>query len=201
MTENIEEEKKKHSFYVKRKRDPSKDYIDKKKFTDAVIVYVTDLKASVYPSNSPPPDVSNYVAKCFMDISTKMSTLHNFSQYTYREEMVMDAVENCLKAIKNFDDTAPTRAGTPNAFGYFSQIIYWAFLRRIEKENKQLDIKAKFKMMSPVDEFLVQSDNSPGGKAVAQNYLNVIRGRIDRVRETDLDFKDWKKSQKELEDE
>ena len=73
-----------------------------------------------------------------------MSHKANFVRYTYREEMVMDAVENCLKAIENYNIDKATRTGKPNAFAYFTQIAWYAFLRRIEKEKKQQDIKMKY---------------------------------------------------------
>ena len=80
----------------------------------------------------------------FLKIAEGLSHKANFVRYTYREEMVMDAVENCLKAIENYNLETATRTGKPNAFAYFTQISWYAFLRRIQKEKKQQDIKIKY---------------------------------------------------------
>jgi hypothetical protein len=95
-------------------------------------------------SNQTVPIVPNYIAECFLRISEGLSHKSNFIRYTYREEMVMDAVENCLKAIHNYDLSTATRTGRPNAFAYFTQISWYAFLRRIAKEKKQQDIKLSY---------------------------------------------------------
>ena len=80
--------------------------------------------------------VPDYIAKCFLKICEGLSHKSNFVRYTYREEMVMDAVENCLNAVGNYNIEAATRKGKPNAFGYFTQISWFAFIRRIKKEKK-----------------------------------------------------------------
>ena len=73
-----------------------------------------------------------------MKIATHLSYKPNFINYTFREEMVADGVENCLQYIDNFN---PDKSKNP--FAYFTQIIYFAFLRRIQKEKKYLYIKYK----------------------------------------------------------
>ena len=79
----------------------------------------------------------------------------------------MDGVENCLKALANYDGDAKTRSGNPNAFGYFTQISWFAFLRRITKEKKQHDLKLKFIAESGLDEFMVDPNEDPAvAKAV-----------------------------------
>ena len=103
----------------------------------------------------PAPMMPRYVAECFLKIAEGLSHKSNFVRYTYREEMVMDAVENCLRAVKNYDIDAATRKGKPNAFGYFTQISWYAFLRRIQKEKKQQDVKLKFLAESGLEEFMV----------------------------------------------
>ena len=84
------------------------------------------------------PVVPDYVASCLLKIANRLSTKPNFINYTFREEMVSDGIENCINYINNFD---PQKSQNP--FGYFTQIIYYAFLRRIQKEKKQLYIKHK----------------------------------------------------------
>ena len=88
--------------------------------------------------NPPPPIVSDYMGECFYKIATHLSYRPNFINYTYREEMVGDGIENCIRYAKNFN---PEKSKNP--FAYFTQIIYYAFLRRIAKEKKQTTIKEK----------------------------------------------------------
>ena len=101
----------------------------------------------------------------------------------------MDAVENCLKAIKNYDIDTATRTGTPNAFAYFTQISLYAFLRRIEKEKKQQDIKLKYIANVGIDELVDNQDGDmPNDEAMA--FVDNLRSRIDGVRANDLYWKD-----------
>jgi hypothetical protein len=116
------------------------DYVNNKDFSAAVVEYVqyaNEDKAKGKEARQIP----NYIGECFMKIANGLSRSPNFMNYSYREDMVMDAVENCVKAITNYDITKPTRTGNPNAFSYFTQISWFAFLRRIAKEKKQADIK------------------------------------------------------------
>ena len=85
-----------------------------------------------------PPVIPDYVGACLLKIANRLSTKPNFINYTFREEMVSDGIENCINYINNFD---PKKSKNP--FAYFTQIIYYAFLRRIQKEKKQLYIKHK----------------------------------------------------------
>ena len=119
-------------------------YVNNAKFSQAVVEYCTELQAAKAARKNDLPKVTNYIAECFLKISEGLSHKHNFIRYTYREEMVMDAVENCLRAIENYNIEAATRSGNPNAFAYFTQIAWYAFLRRIAKEKKQQDIKLRY---------------------------------------------------------
>ncbi len=121
----------------------SKDYINNKMFSEAVFEYVKQCN-ECKENNTEIPMVTDYIALGFKQISEGLARKPNFIGYSYREEMIMDAIENCLKAIKNYNIEAATRSGNPNAFAYFTQISYYAFLRRIAKEKKQQDIKEKF---------------------------------------------------------
>jgi hypothetical protein len=87
----------------------------------------------------PIPPVTNYIGECFMKIAEHLSQRPNFINYPFREDMISDGVENCLQYAHNFDDSK-----SKNPFSYFTQIIYFAFLRRIEKEKKQAYIKYKW---------------------------------------------------------
>ena len=127
-------------------------YVDNKLFSQSVVEYVESvIKAKEAETDF--PKVTDYIAKCFIKISEGLSHRPNFVRYTYRDEMVMDGVENCLKAIYNYNIDTATRTGKPNAFSYFTQIAYFAFIRRIVKEKKQTDIKFKFMEQANIEDF------------------------------------------------
>lgn len=128
-------------FFMARKK--SENYINNKEFSAAVMEYVEKCN-ECKKAGEEMPIVPNYVALGFQQIAEGLSHRPNFISYSYRDEMVMDAVENCLKAIRNYNIEAATRTGNPNAFAYFTQISYYAFLRRIAKEKKQQDIKDSY---------------------------------------------------------
>ena len=167
-------------------------YVNNKEFSEAVVEYVKDVNAAV-EKDLQIPVVPNYVAECLLKIAERLSHKSNFVRYTYREEMVMDAVENCLKALGNYDVDAATRGGKPNAFGYFTQISWYAFLRRIQKEKKQQDLKLKFIAESGLDEFMVDPDEDPAVAKAVQNFVDNLRRRIDDVKAKDEKFNTYKK--------
>jgi len=112
-------------------------YVDNKKFLEAMIEY-RDRCEKAKSRNRKKPEVTNYIGECFLKIATHLSYRPNFINYTYRDEMISDGIENCLQYVKNFN---PEKSKNP--FAYFTQIIYYAFLRRIQKEKKQVHIKNK----------------------------------------------------------
>jgi hypothetical protein len=114
-----------------------KHYINNPDFLQALIDYKEACKQAKKEKKSPPP-IPNYIGECFMKIAEGLSHKPNFINYTYRDEMMSDGIENCLMYFGNFD---PTKSKNP--FAYFTQIIYYAFLRRIQKEKKQLYVKYK----------------------------------------------------------
>ena len=112
-------------------------YIDNKGFHSAMIAW-KELCKEAEEAGEEKPQVTNYIGECFLKIANGLSYRPNFINYTYRSEMVSDGIENCLQYIHNFD---PEKSKNP--FAYFTQIIYYAFLRRIQKEKKQTHIKNK----------------------------------------------------------
>jgi hypothetical protein len=166
-------------------------YVNNANFSSAVVEYVQSLNEAK-DKNQTLPKVPNYIAECFMKIAEGLSHKSNFIRYTYREEMVMDAVENCLKAIENYNIEAATRTGKPNAFAYFTQITWYAFLRRIAKEKKQQDIKVKYMMQSPITE-LTDGELDETASIVIQSYVDQLKVRIDQVKERDAAIKEFAK--------
>lgn len=116
------------------------DYVNNAIFSEEVMIYVNGV-TSAKEAGGEPPNIPNDIGEAFMKICNGLARSPSFMNYSYREDMVMDAVENCVKAIMNYDVTKTTRTGAPNAFSYFTQIAYFAFLRRIAKEKKQTTIK------------------------------------------------------------
>ena len=165
-------------------------YVNNKEFSLAVVDYCNRLQKAQKQKSKKIPVIDNYIAECFLKIAEGLSHKSNFIRYTYREEMVMDAVENCLKAIKNYDIETATRTGTPNAFAYFTQIAWYAFLRRIDKEKKQQDIKLKY-MANIEYEDLVDNENSTEQSDEAGQFLvDTLRQKIDDIKSVDRYWKD-----------
>tara|TARA_B100000809_G_scaffold187705_1_gene186013 strand:- start:905 stop:1486 length:582 start_codon:yes stop_codon:yes gene_type:complete len=168
-------------------------YVNNREFSYAVVDYVK-LANDAKVNDEKNPVVPDYIAICFMKICEGLSHKPNFVRYTYRDEMVMDGVENCLKAIYNYNIDTATRTGKPNAFSYFTQIAYFAFIRRIVKEKKQTDIKFKFMEQANIEDFVSSIDvNSP----IDQSFLDTLREKISKIKETDRAIKDFKKDEKE----
>lgn len=172
-------------------------YVNNKDFSEAVVEYIKTVKEAE-ASGREIPKVTNYIAVSFLKIAEGLSHKVNFIRYTYRDEMVMDAVENCLKAIHNYDIEAATRSGNPNAFAYFTQICWYAFLRRIAKEKKQQDIKIKFISQSPFDEFALANADEES-IAAAHAFVDQLKGKIDQLKEKDTYFDSLAKEEKKKE--
>ena len=170
-------------------------YVNNREFSEAVVAYVSTVNEA-RENDKPLPVVTDCIAQCFLKICEGLSHKANFVRYTYREEMVMDAVENCLKAIENYNIESATRTGKPNAFAYFTQISWYAFLRRIEKEKKQQNIKMKYLAQSGIENFLDNESGEAGANMVAQQFIDTLRLRIDSVKEADSQFKEYYKKEK-----
>jgi hypothetical protein len=112
-------------------------YVNNKDFLEAITVFKNKVREAEEQGKTR-PRIPHYIGDCFLKIATHLSYKPNFVNYTFREDMISDGVENCVQYINNFD---PEKSKNP--FAYFTQIIYYAFLRRIQKEKRQNDIKQK----------------------------------------------------------
>ena len=112
-------------------------YVNNADFLAALIKYHEDC-AKAKEVDGPEPKIPNYIGECFLKIAEHLSRKPNFISYTYRDEMISDGVENCIMYFRNFDP-----AKSKNPFAYITQIIFYAFLRRIQKEKKQCYVKMK----------------------------------------------------------
>jgi hypothetical protein len=143
-----------------------KNYINNGDFMAALIAYKEAKKLN---ENAPIP---NYIGECFMKIAEGLSHKPNFINYTYRDEMIGDGIENCLMYFENFN---PDKSNNP--FAYFTQIIYFAFLRRIAKEKKQTYVKYKAtEQFGILDEFemMEMEDGTTKQFALYDNLVEFI---------------------------
>ena len=171
-------------------------YVNNAQFSEAVVEYVKHAR-EVESQGLEKPQINDYIASCFLKIAEGLSHKANFVRYTYREEMMMDAVENCLKAIDNYNLETATRTGKPNAFAYFTQISWYAFLRRIEREKKQQDIKMRYLTESGIEDLISEESQNDDAFRQTQAFVDELRGRIDIVKESDKVVKEYEKGQRQ----
>jgi hypothetical protein len=127
-------------------------YVNNKDFLEAITVFKNKVKEAE-ASGKPKPRIPHYIGDCFLKIANHLSYKPNFVNYTFREDMISDGVENCVQYINNFD---PEKSKNP--FAYFTQIIYYAFLRRIQKEKRQNDLKEKLLERTGYDQVMHTDD-------------------------------------------
>ena len=142
-------------------------YVNNEKFLQAMKDWKEQCK-DAEEAGDEPPRISDYIGECFLKIANGLSFRPNFINYTYRQEMISDGIENCLQYIHNFN---PEKSKNP--FAYFTQIIYYAFLRRIQKEKKQSHVKNKLIENMTVDETLIDSGDfdNPFVDYLQKNFL------------------------------
>ena len=148
------------------KRQQKQHYVDNQEFLGEIIKYKEKVRIAA-EKGDPKPRVNNYIGGCFLKIATHLSYRPNFINYMYKDDMVCDGIENCIQYIDNFDP-----AKSKNPFAYFTQIVYYAFLRRIPKEKRQMEIKDKIIEKSGYDHvFTVDGDTDTG--------YNQIKSRLE----------------------
>ena len=132
------------------KNTKKEHYVDNKAFLAAMVEYRKIFEKAKKEKKDIPP-VTDYIGGCFLKIANHLSYRPNFINYTFRDDMISDGIENCLQYLNNFD---PSKSNNP--FAYFTQIIYYAFVRRIQKEKKQVIIKHKILTDSNFDDMTLQ---------------------------------------------
>jgi len=156
-----------------RTKKKSVHYVDNAKFLEAMKEWKDQCK-DAEASGDEKPKISNYIGECFLKIANGLSYRPNFINYSYRQEMISDGIENCLQYIHNFD---PDKSKNP--FSYFTQIIYYAFVRRIQKEKKQTTIKHKLIMDANYDDVTLQ----PGDDSEFKNQFREFLQKNTRIEE------------------
>ena len=134
------------------RRKRSEHYVNNKEFLAALEVYIAQVNRAKL-NDTEPPQIPRYIGECFLKIANHLSYKPNFVNYMFKDDMICDGIENCVRYIHNFN---PEKSKYP--FAYFTQIIYYAFLRRISQEKKQLEIKNKILEKSNFDEVFDSND-------------------------------------------
>ena len=161
----------------------SEHYVNNKEFYQALVDYTKRVEQDFYSKHSRiptreersknwdgKPPIPNYLGDCFLRIANHLAYKPNFVNYMFKDDMICDGIENCVQYIHNFDTTRS------NPFAYFTQIVYYAFLRRIAKEKKQLEIKSKIIERSGYDEVFTVDDSDFGGH---YSDMNTIKDNIN----------------------
>jgi hypothetical protein len=173
----------------------TKNYINNQDFLQALAEYKAAAKVAKEKKLKPPP-IPNYIGECFMKIAEGLSHKPNFINYTYRDEMIADGIENCLMYFANFDETK-----SKNPFAYFTQVIFYAFLRRIQKEKKQLYVKYKAtEMFGILDEFeMLEGEDGSTRQFELYDNIGEFIENYEIAKKNKKDEKDAKKKPKGLE--
>jgi hypothetical protein len=150
---------------VMTKRKRSEHYVNNKEFLAALIKYREDIEIAQI-QGKPKPRITNYLGECFLKIATHLSFKPNFVNYMFKDDMICDGIENCVQYIHNFN---PEKSQNP--FAYFTQIIHYAFLRRIQKEKKQLEIKNKILEKSGYDQVFDDNNTVDGSNYSDYNSI------------------------------
>ena len=126
-----------HNYGTMARPKKSEHYVNNKEFLNALENYFAEVERAKL-NDKPKPVIPKYIGECFLKIANHLSYKPNFVNYMFKDDMICDGIENCVQYINNFN---PEKSSNP--FAYFTQIVHYAFLRRIQKEKKQLEIKEK----------------------------------------------------------
>ena len=159
---------------------PPVHYVDNDKFLAALIEYKIKTDAAkakgLTRNDAKWPRVPEYIGDCFLKIATHLAYRYNFIGYTFRDDMISDGIENCLTYVTNFD---PERGKKP--FAYFTQIAFYAFVRRIVKEQKQLATKYKYIESMDLHDMITQNQDSG---EFENEFLKYLQEQLDKVEES-----------------
>ena len=148
-----------------RRRTKNEHYVNNKEFLAALIRYQEDIEIAKL-QDKPKPVIPRYIGECFLKIANHLSFKPNFVNYMFKEDMISDGIENCVQYIHNFN---PEKSKNP--FAYFTQIIHYAFLRRIQREKRQLEIKNKILEKSGYSEVFDDSNKIDGDNYSDYNQI------------------------------
>ena len=158
---------------VKLNKKKTEHYVDNKVFLEEMKKYRKKV-LSARKRNRRDPPINDYIGECFLKIANHLSYRPNFINYTYKEDMISDGIENCLTYVANFD---PEKSNNP--FAYFTQIIYYAFIRRIQKEKKQTTIKNRLIMEGNYDDMTLNEGEDRNFRNQFSEFLQRNAGTED----------------------
>ena len=143
----------------------SEHYVNNKEFLAALIKYREDVEIAKI-NDRQKPVIPRYIGDCFLKIANHLSFKPNFVNYMFKEDMISDGIENCVQYIHNFNPE-----NSQNPFPYFTQIVHYAFLRRIQREKRQLEIKNKIIERSGYQEVFDDSNKIDGDNYSDYNQI------------------------------
>ena len=154
-------------------RKRSEHYVNNKEFLAAIVEYKEKVALAAERGEAK-TRITNYLGECFLKIATHLSFKPNFVNYMFKDDMVCDGIENCVQYINNFN---PEKSKNP--FAYFTQIIHYAFLRRIQKEKKQLEIKTKIIERSGYEEVFTVDGDMTGSSSDYNQIKDSVEPRMN----------------------
>lgn len=171
-----------------KEKDTSRHYINNQDFLSALVKYKKEVKAA-QKQGSEKPQVPDYIGDCFIKIANQLAFKSNFINYSFREDMILDAIENCLIYMDNFD---PKKSSNP--FAYFTQITYFAFIRRIQKEKRHLQTKYRYIESLDLDSIIRQAGDEG---EYANGFINYLKKQADTAqKEVEVTKKEKKLTKK-----
>jgi len=173
-----------------RKTTKKEHYVNNKEFLAAMVEYRKSVNKAK-KEKKPKPPVTDYIGSCFLKIANHLSYRPNFINYTFRDDMISDGIENCLQYLDNFN---PKTSNNP--FAYFTQIIYYAFVRRIQKEKKQVTIKNRLITESNYDDMTLQPGEDKEFKNQFTEFLKKNMPVEEQQKIADINAKKKKKRKK-----
>jgi len=156
-----------------KKKNPE-HYVNNNDFLQAIIIHKREV-AKAEELGLPRPMISNYIGECFLKMANHLAYKPNFVNYMFKDDMVCDGIENCVQCVTNFNPEKST-----NPFAYFTQVIYYAFLRRIQKEKKQLEIKTKIIERSGYSEVFTSDDLTGDSNSNYNSIKDAVHSKLNR---------------------
>jgi hypothetical protein len=173
------------------KKKAPRNYINNQEFYDAIVEYRKQIKEAEEAGKTP-PRMPEYIGECIYKIATRLAMKPNFTGYSYKDEMIADSIENCILYFKYFD---PDK--TKNPFAYFTQVIFYSFLRRLEKEKKNRYITYKYFQETMTfaygSNLLVDSEDNPLISSAMYDNINTF---MDSFEKNEAAKKEKRKQQK-----
>jgi len=179
-------------------KNQTHQYLDNQKFTHEVTIYAQSVRDALESGDEPPP-MTPYIGQSILDIANKMASRGNFVNYSYKDEMIGDSIEDCIKYLKNFNPAKLPAGKKPSAFSYVSRIIWFAFLRRLGKEDKQQQLKQKLITNAGIIDDIANNqihDNTVYENQCLANVKSIADDYYKMAPDEDDDSDPYKKSSK-----